>query len=74
MAKYKVLKRFRNKETKEVHEVTKDDDSIELTVKRADEIAAKLGDSYLERIEGVPTEEEKAAAAEADKKAKGAKK
>lgn len=48
MAKFKVLKKFRDKETKEVYGAK---DEIEMTVKRADEVEAKLGKGYLERIE-----------------------
>lgn len=52
MAKFKVLKVFKDKDTQEVYRVSKKGESIELTVKRADEVAAKLGDGFLERIEG----------------------
>lgn len=51
MAKFKVLKVFKDKDTQEVYRVSKKGESIELTVKRADEVAAKLGDGFLERIE-----------------------
>lgn len=49
MAKYKVLKVFRNKETDEVYSVGQE---VELTVKRAKEIEKKLkhlGD-FLDRV------------------------
>jgi len=51
MAKYKVLERFRDIETEELHEVGK---VVEYTVKRASEIQNNLkefGISFLERIE-----------------------
>ena len=51
MAKYKVLERFRDIETEELHEVGK---VFEYTVKRASEIQNNLkefGISFLERIE-----------------------
>lgn len=48
MAKYNVLKKFRDKETKEVYEVGT---VIDMTVKRAEEVAVNLDDSFLERAE-----------------------
>ncbi|WP_191905039.1 hypothetical protein [Listeria monocytogenes] len=48
MAKFKVLKTFRDKETKEVYEEGKE---IELTVKRAEEVAANLDSSFLKRLD-----------------------
>ena len=48
MAKFKVLKKFRNKETREMYEPKQ---VIDITVKRADEIKQKLGKGFLERIE-----------------------
>lgn len=48
MAKYKVLKKFRDKETKEVY---KPNTEIEMTVKRASEVAKNLDGSFLERID-----------------------
>ncbi|AYJ46884.1 hypothetical protein D8N35_12775 [Enterococcus casseliflavus] len=48
MAKYNVLKKFRDKETKEVYEVGA---VIDMTVKRAEEVAVNLDDSFLERVE-----------------------
>ncbi|HBH6538705.1 TPA: hypothetical protein KT858_003038, partial [Enterococcus faecium] len=48
MAKYNVLKKFRDKETKEVYEVGT---VIDMTVKRAEEVAVNLDDSFLERVE-----------------------
>lgn len=51
MAKYKVLQKFRDVETKEVYEA---DDEIEMTVKRADEAVknlAKYDGEFLERID-----------------------
>lgn len=48
MAKYNVLKKFRDKETKEVYEVGT---VIDMTVKRAEEVAVNLDDSFLEPVE-----------------------
>lgn len=48
MAKYNVLKKFRDKETKEVYE---EGTVIDMTVKRAEEVAVNLDDSFLERAE-----------------------
>ena len=48
MAKFKVLKTFRDKHTKEVY---KKDSVIDITVKRADEVAKNLDGSFLERID-----------------------
>lgn len=51
MAKYKVLNKFKNKETKEVYTVGQE---VELTVKRAKEIEDNLesyGVDFLERID-----------------------
>lgn len=48
MAKYNVLKKFRDKETKEVYEAGT---VIDMTVKRAEEVALNLDDSFLERAE-----------------------
>lgn len=48
MAKFKVLKQFRDIHTKAVHEKG---DEIEMTVKRSDEVAKNLDDSYLERLD-----------------------
>lgn len=48
MAKYNVLKKFRDKETKEVYEAGT---VINMTVKRAEEVAVNLDDSFLERVE-----------------------
>lgn len=48
MAKFNVLKTFRDKNSKEVYE---EGAVIDLTVKRADEVAKNLDDSFLERIE-----------------------
>ena len=51
MAKYNVLKKFRDKETKEVYEAGT---VIDMTVKRAEEVAVNLDDSFLERAEEKP--------------------
>lgn len=48
MAKFKVLKTFRDKHTKEVY---KKNSVIDITVKRADEVAKNLDGSFLERID-----------------------
>ncbi|EAC8441520.1 hypothetical protein KVJ58_000478 [Listeria monocytogenes] len=48
MAKFEVLKKFKDKETKEVYEKGTE---IELTVKRADEVADNLGASFLKRLD-----------------------
>jgi len=48
MAKYNVLKKFRDKETKEVYEAGT---VIDMTVKRAEEVSVNLDDSFLERVE-----------------------
>lgn len=48
MAKYKVLKSFRDKHTKEIYEK---DTTIEMTVKRASEVEKNLDSSFLERVE-----------------------
>lgn len=51
MAKYKVLKKFRDKYTKEVY---KEGQEVEMTVKRADEAVKnlkKFEGEFLERIE-----------------------
>lgn len=55
MAKFRVLKRFKDKETKEVHEVSQGDETIEMTVKRATEINRNLKEygEILERVEEV---------------------
>jgi len=47
LAKYKVLKVFTDKETNEKYVKNSE---IELTVKRAEEVEAKVGNSFLERI------------------------
>lgn len=48
MAKYKVLKSFRDTHTKDVY---KKDTEIEMTVKRAEEVEKNLDGSFLERID-----------------------
>lgn len=48
MAKFKVLKKFRDVKTKELYEK---DQVIELTVKRSAEVAKNLDHSFLSRIE-----------------------
>lgn len=48
MAKYKVLKKFRDIHTKKVY---KTNTEIEMTVKRANEVEKNLDGSFLERID-----------------------
>lgn len=48
MAKYKVLKKFRDTHTRKVY---KQNSEIEMTVKRADEVEKNLDSSYLVRID-----------------------
>lgn len=48
MAKYKVLKKFIDKHTKEIYEVGK---QYEFTVKRAEEAEKNLGEGFLVRVE-----------------------
>lgn len=51
MAKFKVVKKFKDKETKEVYEAGK---IIEMTVKRAEEAEknlASFGGPFLERVD-----------------------
>ena len=55
MAKFKVLKKFKDVHTDEVYEKNKE---IEMTVKRSEEVEKNLDDSYLERLDG-PDKEDK---------------
>lgn len=48
MARFKVLKTFKDTHTKEVYKENKE---IEMTVKRADEVAKNLDDSFLVRVD-----------------------
>ena len=48
MAKFKVLKKFKDTHTKDIYEVN---DEIEMTVKRSEEVAKNLDGSYLERLD-----------------------
>lgn len=48
MAKYRVLKPFRDTHTKEVY---KKNETIEMTVKRAAEVEKNLDSSFLKRVE-----------------------
>lgn len=48
MAKFKVLKTFRDIHTQEVYT---EDTEIDMTVKRAKEVEKNLGGSFLDRIE-----------------------
>ncbi|WP_169907712.1 hypothetical protein [Priestia abyssalis] len=48
MAKYKVLKTFRDIHTNEIYKV---DSEIEMTVKRANEVEKNLDSSFLVRVE-----------------------
>lgn len=56
MAKFKVLKRFIDKDTKDLYEVGQE---IELTVKRSEEVNRKLGDA-LERVDNKESKKEEA--------------
>ena len=47
MAKYRVLKRFRDTHTKDIHEVNQE---IELTEERAAEVEKNLDSSFLELL------------------------
>lgn len=66
MAKYKVVRRFRDKETQAVNSVSKDGESIEISDTRAEEInkAHKAGGPFVERVEA---KEEKAPEVEEEK-------
>lgn len=58
MAKYKVLKKFKDIKTKEVY---KEGQEVEMTVKRADEAIKNLkkwDEEFLERVEEEDNEEE----------------
>lgn len=48
MAKFKVLKEFQDIHTKEIYVVHSE---IEMTVKRAEEVATNLDETYLSRVE-----------------------
>lgn len=48
MAKYKVLKKFKDIHTKEIYNPNTE---IEMTVKRAEEVTKNLDSSFLERID-----------------------
>lgn len=54
MAKFKVLKKFRDTHTKEIYEVNQE---IEMTVKRAGEVEKNLDSSFLVRVEETETAE-----------------
>lgn len=56
MAKFKVLKTFRDIHTGEVYEAKKE---IEMTVKRSEEVAANLGDTFLKRLDEPKTKTKK---------------
>lgn len=55
MAKFKVKKKFRDIETREVYQKN---DEIEMTVKRSEKVAKNLDGTYLERLDS-PDKEEK---------------
>lgn len=55
MAKFKVLKKFRDTHTKEIYEVNQE---IEMTVKRAGEVEKNLDSSFLVRVEETVEETE----------------
>lgn len=54
MAKYQVLKTFRDIHTKEIY---KPNSEIEMTVKRADEVKKNLDDSFLVRVDNEEKQE-----------------
>lgn len=56
MAKFKVLKEFRDTHTKEIYE---EDSIIEMTVKRSEEVIQNLDASFLQRIEEEPPKAKK---------------
>lgn len=55
MAKFKVKKRFKDIKTNEVYQKSAE---IEMTVKRSEEVAKNLDDTYLERLDS-PDKDEK---------------
>lgn len=55
MAKFKVKKRFEDIKTNEVYQKNAE---IEMTVKRSEEVAKNLDDTYLERLDS-PDKDEK---------------
>lgn len=56
MAKFKVLKAFRDIHTGEIYEPKKE---IEMTVKRSDEVVSNLGDTFLKRLDEPKTKTKK---------------
>lgn len=56
MAKFKVLKDFRDIHTKEIYEANSE---IEMTVKRSEEVTKNLDASFLQRIEEEPPKSKK---------------
>lgn len=56
MAKFKVLKDFRDIHTKEIYEANSE---IEMTVKRSEEVIKNLDASFLQRIEEEPPKSKK---------------
>lgn len=48
MAKFKVLKPFKDTRTKEIYSK---DQKIEMTVKRSEEVAKNLDDTFLRRLD-----------------------
>lgn len=56
MAKFKVLKDFRDIHTKEIYEANS---KIEMTVKRSEEVIKNLDASFLQRIEEEPPKSKK---------------
>lgn len=53
MAKFKVLKKFRDIHTKEIYQPQK---TIDMTVKRSEEVAKNLDNTFLERLVEEKTE------------------
>lgn len=64
MAKFKVLKKFRDTHTKDVYA---ENAEIEMTVKRSEEVAKNLDDSYLERLDAPDPKGDDEKSEEADK-------
>lgn len=64
MAKFKVLKKFRDIHTKDVYDGNSE---IEMTVKRSEEVAKNLDDSYLERLDAPDSKGDEEKSEEADK-------
>lgn len=55
MAEFKVLKPYKDVE---LDRVLKEGEEVEMTVKRSKEIADKLGDDFLKRLDKPPSKQE----------------